>query len=344
MVAVALCTREKVQRALDQASSVRNNSRIDDAIAAATEDVEGATHRRWYPTTATRYPRSRQIEGDTLWLNSMEFELLSLTAFTVAGTSYAQAVDYRLEGEGPSYERLKLLTGSSATFSIEPFDMILTGEFGSSNRTRAAGSLAANINASVTSMTISDSGPAGIGVGDLVTIGTERVIVTEKSLVYIGATVTGAVAASNGATTIPVSDGTLVKLGEVITVGGERMFVEDIAGSNLIVRRGWAGSVLETHANTDAVFAPRVCTIERAATGSTAASHTAGDVLYRNDPPPLVQEAALAYALVHLEQSKAAYGRVVGSGDNAREAGGRGLKQIEDELIRRHGRVRYGSA
>ena len=59
-------------------------------------------------------------------------------------------------------------------------------------------------------------------------------------------------------TTIAVPDGTLYSVGAVVewqtgTVGYEQMYVDDIAGNNLTVIRGYNGTTAETHTSGDAV-------------------------------------------------------------------------------------------
>jgi hypothetical protein len=69
-------------------------------------------------------------------------------------------------------------------------------------------------------------------------------------------------------------------------------------------------------------------TVERGALGSTAATHTTADAVLLYQAPAPIRTLQLAEALVEWEQEKAGYGRVVGSGDNAREAVGKGIEDI----------------
>lgn len=341
MTDIAYCTREQVQNALNQAGTTRSNARIDSAIRAAGNAVEGCTRRRWYPTTATRYPDWRRyVQGYVLWLDTIDTEILTVQSFTVDGTALVENTDFQLYPDGgPSYTSLRILDTSSAWFSSTDRGNVLIGEFGSSNATRDAGTV---VNLTTSMLTVSDS--SLVGVGDLLTIDSERMNVIGKVLATTGATVNGAVAASAATRSVTVSDGTLINDGETITIGAEQMFVESIAGNVLTVRRAEYGSQLEAHATSDVVYAGRTVVVERAVTGTTTASHSAGATILANNPPALVQEFALAHSLVTLEQSRSAYGRVLGSGDNQREAIGRGLKDIENDLIERYGRVKSGAA
>lgn len=338
---VCYTTRERVQLILDQADTVRLNSRIDECIAAASFDAEGELHRRFYPTVGVRYPDPHWVQGSSLWINNIDHEVISTTSLVVDGTTFVQGTDFYLDPDrgSPPYNVIRLYRESSQAWSTDQRSIVHTGVFGGSNSTMAAGDLAANISSTTaTSMTITDS--SLIGVGDLVLIDSERVLVTEKSMVDSTATVSGAVASSMATSTVPVSDGTKVIAGEYILVGSERMFVESVTGNNLTVKRAQQGSVLAAHASPDVVYVPRVCTIVRAMYGTTAATHTSGADLARNKAPALVSEFTTALTLNYLEQGKAAYARTVGSGDAERvvNSGGAGLKDIRDRAYYAHGR------
>ena len=340
---VGYTTRERVQATLDQADSVRNNRRIDECVQAASRDLEGMLSRRFYPYTGVRYPDARWASGGTLWLNHIDFEILSLDSLVVDGVTFTAGTHYYLDNQVPSgaYTAIRLINTSNAAWTTVQRGIVPTGTFGGSNGSAAAGALAASMSNSVTTMTITDS--SLLGVGDLVLIDSERIIITEKSMSDTTATVSGStVTASNGLTTIPVSDGTKIHIGEQILIGSERMFVENIAGNNLTVKRATNASVLAAHTNADPVYAPRLCTITRAAAGTTAASHNSAASLTKNNPPGLVSELGLALTLNYLEQGKSAYARTIGSVDNERAAPGGGLRDVlarADKAYGRHGRI-----
>lgn len=347
MTEVAYCTREMVQHALNQADSVRNNRRVDQAILAGARDVQGWVHRRFYPETDLRYPDPRRrVLGDVLWLNSIEYELLSVTSLVLDGTTAVAGTDFYLEPEtrddGQGYTSIRLYPESDVSWPAAPRTIALTGVFGSSDATAPAGALAVAISStSATTLTLTDSSLAG--VGDLITIGTERLIVTEKEMIDTTATVTGAVDASDSDTTIPVSNGALIEAGELVLIGAERMFVESVSGNTLVVKRKQNASTLAAHVNTDVVYAPRLATVERGVLGTTVATHLIGAAITRNRPPSLITEFNLALALNNLEQGRSAYAREVGQGENAREAAGRGVKDIAKDCVQAYGRLRYGA-
>lgn len=344
MARVSYCTREMVQHALGQSDTVRNNRNIDRAILSAADDIHGLVHHRFHPWTRTVYPDPRRyVNGNVLWLDHIDYEMCSITSITVDGAPLVAGTDFYLEPElGPPFTSVRLYRASRAAWPADERSITITGEQGASSAAVSAGTLAGAINASVTSMLVPDS--SLIGVGDLVTIGTERVIVTGTTLASTTATVSGSVASQTGERAITVSDGTLIQEGELIAIDSERMSVETIAGNVLTVKRAENGSLLQAHSNGATVYAPRSCTIARGQTGTTAASHSQGDTLLVNDPPPLVREAALALAEVHLEQGKSGWNRTVGTGDAEREATGGSLKRIIEDLKAEYGRVRIGVA
>lgn len=341
MTDIAYCTRTQVQDALAQADTFRTSARIDAAIRAGARQAEAAARRRFYPTTRTFYPEIRYVTGALLWLDRIDYEMLSVASFTVDGTVRTEGTDFFMRPADPPYTSLKLIDTSSAAFSSLDLAMVMTGEQGGSNRTRAAGALSGALTSTQAGIVVTDC--SLVGVGDLLTVGAERMNVIGQSYATTGATLAGNVTASTAERSITVSDGTLLHEGERIQIDSERMFVESIAGNTVTVRRAELGSLLAAHTTSTALYAARAFTVERGVTGTTAATHADAATITANDPPTLVKETNLAYALVDLTQSQAAYGRVVGSGDNQRESSGRGLAQIVDDLIAAHGRVRLGS-
>lgn len=334
-------TRERVQRTLDYADAYRSNRVIDDAIAAAGRDIEGWTHRYFYPTTTTRYPDPwRQIHGGILWLNSNIYELCSVSSLTVDGVTWTQGVDFYLEPEdGPPFTTIRLYPDAGRAWPSDARTIRIAGDVGASNATAPAGALTAPIaSASATVMSVSDS--SLIGVGDLVSVDSERVIVTGKSLSSSLTTVSVDLGALAQNVTMTVASGAAVNIGEQLTVDSERMYVESIAGNVVTVKRAVNGSVLAGHLNGAAVYAPRNAAIERGQTGTTAVTHSTAAALRINDPGALVSEAALAFTLNNFEQGRQAYARMVGSAENTQESTGRGVKQIVDDLVALHGRIR----
>jgi len=327
------CSREDVMSALDS-KTTSNIDAIDRAIVAASDAIDGAMHRIFYPSRETRYfdyPNyySRSRTGE-LWLD--DSELLSVETITSGGVEILAGSYFLYPSNGKPYNRLALNRATSASFtsgSTAQRSIVITGVYGYTDAETAAGALTAGMDAVQTTIQVSDS--SAIGVGNLIRVGSERLVVTGKSLLDSGQQLQGSLGTQNNAVTVPVEDGSGFHVGEVILIGAERMLILDIAGDDLIVKRAVQGSVLNSHALNDVVYVPRLLTVERGSVGTTAALHSNGAAIYRHTPPGLIQELCLAEAINTLEQQSSGYARVIGSGDNQREAPGRGLNDIRSQ-------------
>jgi hypothetical protein len=334
------CTREQVKAALDVAETARADTRVDRAIESASDDVDGLLHRRFWPWTGVRYfawPDPQQGTPWRLWLNADE--AITLTALTADSTPIP-ASDYFLEpvNAGPPFTHIEINLGTASAFTsgaTHQRAIAGTGVFGHSATEAAAGQLAEALDASETAVDVTDS--AALGVGDLVRVDDERMLVVGKTMLTTGQTLQTPLTASAANTTVVVSSGAAYAVGETILLDSERMSIEDIAGNNLIVKRAFDGSVLTTHTGST-IYAPRTLTVARGAAGTTAATHSTAAALARHVSPGLVRDLALAYALNQLLQERSGYARVAGQGDNQREFTGRGIKAIEDDAYTRYGR------
>ena len=119
---------------------------------------------------------------------------------------------------------------------------------------------------------------------------------------------------------------------------GERMLIDDIAGTSLIVRRAWDGTALAAHTTGATIFALRQFTVTRGALGSTAASHSSSDPIYVHAFPGLINELCVAETVCALEQNAGAYARTVGTGASARDSVGAGLEDVRARAYAAYGR------
>ena len=315
-------TVEQLQAATDFKTTGYETDRLKRLLESASALIDRKFHRHFYPLTETRtytdpyFTTPRRTTSSGFWL---EADLQSLTSATADST--AQTVgDIELYSStyGPPYSWVGL-TGS---------DIDLVGVWGYTNDTESAGTITANI-ASTTATTCACSNSSAVGLGDLITINSERFIVTGKAMLDTG------VDFSSGGTTADVSDNAITMdgagllVGETILADAEKMLiVEYNSGTEVAtVKRAYDGSILATH-TTPSVYAPRTLTITRGATGSTAATHTSADAISRNVAPPLITSLCVAEALVGYEQEASGFARTIGSGDNTREAKGVGLAAI----------------
>lgn len=324
-------TRDQVLRALDTTPPLAEAARIDRLIEAASRNIERITHRIFYPLTAAK-TLGPFTGGDRLWLNA---DLQSISSLTEDGTAVS-ASNYALQPRqyGPPYNRIDLEVAISG-------DIIVTGVWGFSADEAVAGALAEADDGSETDLNVTDSGK--IGIGDLILIGTERMIVTDKALLDTTADLNANLTASDAETTIAFDGAGTPLAGEEITIDSERMFIESVAGTNLIVRRATSGSVLAAHTDGAAIYAPRTLTVARAQAGTSAASHSSADAITKNVPPGLINELCIAEVLAAREQELSGYGRNIGQGEGTMEFSGRALAALRDQVVQQYQRPRYGA-
>jgi hypothetical protein len=251
------------------------------------------------------------------WLDT---DLLSLTSCTVDDVAQTVAdIELYPSHYGPPYSWIGV-TGA---------DIDVVGVFGYSDDTAAAGTIVEDLTAAETAVDVSDS--SLIGIGDLILVNAERMLVTAKSQLDSGQNLSGDLVANTNDVTVGLTLGTAFAVGEIILVDSERMLIVDISGNNGTVKRAYDGSVLAAHSATADIYVPRTLTVERAAAGTTATTHTNADTITRNLPPSLITDLTLAEALTTYEQESAGYARVVGSGESQREARGAGLVDLRSQ-------------
>lgn len=331
------CTREDIRSALDAASAARSDAQLDRALDAAARAVASRCNRTLAPVIATRYFDWPAPQASTSWVLRLDDnDLISVSAITSGGVTVPVG-DVNLEpaNSGPPYTRVETrLDRSSAWSSGDTHQraIAITGLWGFADDQVPAGALAGAINASTTAVTVTDS--SLVGVGHLLTVGTERMTVTGKRLLDTGQTLQTPLTAKNNEQLVTVPDGAAFHLGETITLGAERMKIRDIAGDTLIVDRPVDGTVLDSHTGT-AIYAPRVLTVARATGGTTAASALDGAAVTRWAPPGLVHQLAVAEAQNWLLQEQSGYLRTTGSrasGSGSSEASLNALIDLREQV------------
>lgn len=334
-------TREQIKRALDSADT-RDDAHVDRAAASASEDVDTLCHRVFWPRVAARtfdWPTTTQ-PGAPAWLLWLDrHDLITLTAASSGGVAISTGDVLLRPDHGPPYTRVELDRSTSAVFGggdTPQRDITLTGLWGYRNDETPAGELAAAVaSTTTTNVTVTDS--AAVGIGALLRVDTERMIVTGKTMATTGQT--GSLTADDTARTLTVSDGTAFAVQETLLLDAERVVVGDIAGNTLIVRRAQDGTALAAHTGAT-IYAPRTLTVERGAGGTTAATHDSAAAVVVWTPPPLVHELALALAVTTVMQTRAGYARTAGTGDQQRETTGRGVAEARKRCRAAHGRYR----
>lgn len=333
-------TREQVSRSLEVFASSYAGSLIDATIGAASHSAEGFLHRRFYPELRTIKRDWPNKSYSPSWeVNLWDQEMISLEAVTSGGTDITADCLLRRADDlaEPPYDSLEVSLGSNSALSAgTSFQQSLNirGLFGynDTDTATAGGSLGAGITNSATLITLNPSnGTLTVGIGSLILIGTERMVVLDRRMATSGQTLSSSVTDIQSARVITSAGASNFAREEVILIGGERMRIDDIAGNNLLVTRAYDGTVLETHTNGDTIYALRSCLVARAVLGSTAASHNSADPVYVHAYPALLNQLVIAETVVMLEGNSAAYAATSGTGSRQISAAQKvGLDDIRD--------------
>jgi hypothetical protein len=306
-------TREQVKAALDVAETARANPQVDRAIAAASRTIEGRLHRKFYPQVGTRHfdwPNPQRARPWRLWLD--QHELISITSLTAGGVTIDPG-DYLLyPDDGPPYSRLEINLGGSAAFSsgaTHQKAIAITGVWGSAPDEEQIGTLTSDLDADPADTADVTWTVTDLGVGAILRIGDERLIVTQRTMVDSGQNTTGALLDRASDVTVPVADGSAYAAGQVLLIDSERMLVVDVAGNQLTVKRAWDGSVLASHSSGADVFHLAGVDIARAQLGSSLAAHGSGAAVYRHVVPGPVSALCVGLALAQVLGEQSGYAR-----------------------------------
>jgi hypothetical protein len=264
--------------------------------------------------------------------------------------------------QGWPFTYMELDRSTTAAWGAGPtpqHSIAATGTWGWYNP-QPAGTVAASVNSSVTSVTVSDGSQAAAGdllildpgtgaapfpaypgtAGALGAITGERVLVTGKSTAATGLTQSGlgCSTASSGDNALSTTGSGTLNVGEVLLLDTEQMLVTDITGSVATVKRAWNGTVLATH-SAATVNAYRTLSVLRGQLGTAAASHSGGALVSKHNPPGLIRDLNLAGALNRVLQETSGYARTVGAADNQVPVSGAGLAALWAEARATFGRT-----
>lgn len=343
-------TREEVMDAFDVKEAAHRFAQVDSAIASASDDIDGWLNRHKHgvaPRLATRYfdwPSSNYAAAGRIWFD--ENELISATTITAGGVVMPPA-DYFLEpvNSGPPFTYVETNIGSNAVFSnvnTRQHAVSILGVWGISDNQLPAGLLAEALDASETAVDVTDA--SLVGVGSVLLADAERMLVTGRSMLSTGQTLTADISAMKNVVAVNVASGAALHVGETILVDSERMLIVDIVGNVATVKRGYDGSTLAAHITGATVYAPRTLTVERGALGTTAATHLTAAPITKWEVPDLIRDLCRAEAITRLEQEFSAYGARVYSDEAERDSSGtevvagRGLTDIRRAAARRYKR------
>lgn len=337
-------TRQALAAALDVAPSASANARLDRAIVEGSKAVETLTRRVFYPVRDTRYfdypAPGRSAPAYRIWLGADE--LISVESVTVAGEA-VDVADVLLEpvNDGPPYTHLDIdqSTGTAwqAGQTWQRAVAVLGLYAGGPDDRETIGATAEALDASETDIDVTAAAGTGAGIGDVIIVGTERMLVTSFGWLTTGAT--ASLTASAADQSITVADITAYADGELLLLGGERLQIQDRAGTTITVERAVQGTTLAAH-TTETLYAARTLRVVRGVSGSTAAAHDTAATIERQVYPPAVTALALAEAEVQLQQQAGGYARPQGAGAGARPVASGTLEDVRARCEDEHRRWR----
>jgi hypothetical protein len=338
-------TRRMVKSATDITTTAEFDAQIDSALESAADEVDSLCHRRFYNIQETAFfdwPNFQRAYPWRIWLEGRE--LATVTAPVPVVTSGATVIPagsllWGPWNYAPPFRKVEINRSTSASFglgSTPQKDVSILGLFGYWAKTRPAGALAAAVtDTTSTTITVTDSSLAD--AGDVLTIGTETLLVADTAMADTGQAQSGSgcSTASDADNQLTVADGTSLHGHEVIGLDAERMLITSITGNVATVQRAYDGTVLATHTNAE-VFALRALTVTRGGFGSTAATHSNAAPITAALVPGDVRELALAEALNTVFQKTSAYARTIG--ENTRVVPGGSLPDLRSRVMRGYGR------
>jgi hypothetical protein len=338
---VLYATREDVQRALDVKETARNRRQIDDALEAASRSVEGMCHRRFYPVLATRLFDWPPRAGMTPWVLRLDDQELISVGALASGGSTITSDEYLLEpvNFGPPFNRVEINIGTDASFgggNTYQRAIQISGLWGYRNTESMLGAAVEALDASEVGVDVDGATSAAVGVGSVLRIDSERMLVTGRSQLSTGQT--GTLGAGKNDVTLTVASGAAFAVDEVILLDSERMRIDDIAGNALTVERAHDGTVLAAH-TAATIYSPRTLTVTRGALGTTADTHVSGTTVYQWEPPGLVRQLVKAEAITQLTQERSGwFMKASTTGTSAGKVSADALQTLRDQTYTEHGR------
>jgi hypothetical protein len=349
-------TEEDILNSLEAADTSKSRGLIAKFLEPGSRAVEGLLKRRFYPERKTRYFDWPQYTYGPTWEIELGSDVLvSLESLTSGGTAIPNGSVFLRRADGrdePPYTSIEIDLSTSYAFqSGNTFQRAIAveGVFGyaPTDTSEAVATLTAGISSSDTLLTLTpavDSFSDAVGVGSLVLIGTEYLVLTGRRSVSFGQTLQTDITDKQSAEELEVGSGSAFTLGETISINSERMRIDWISGNTLTVTRAHDGSTLAEHTAGTDIFAGRQFRARRASLGTDAAIHSGGASVYVHSYPGPVTALAIAETVVLLEQNASAYARIVGSGPSARESSGQGLESIRNMALDTMGRPNRSTA
>lgn len=296
--------------------------------------------RRFYPiendTASYDIPAIDRGSSRRLWFDGVD--IIEIDSLTVGGVAIP-STDYVLQpvNAGPPYRWLQIKDNATGALTPdgERYNAVEIGcTTGYSNELTPVGELTANLDATET-ITDIDLDPT-VGVGSLLKIGAEFVVVVDKLWSSSPDSLAVDLAKQSNAGTITVATASSYCSGEIIRVGTELMRVEyhDTATGVISVKRNVGGTTLQPHTSGATIERLSDYKLSRGVCGTTAATHLGGATVSMWVIPETLRQLVTAESITTVQQTVSGYARTVGAGDNSFEAKGVGLDDIRRQARR----------
>ena len=346
------CSREAVQRGA-LLYGTEYHTVIDRLIEASSRGIDGTAHTRFIPLTDVRYfPfSSKYIRGAKLYFDADLWSLTSLTDQGTTARTLTSGTHFILQpdNEGPPYHWAEILSSQALTFesgsTTSQRAFTVTGQWSRHSATLPASQLNGAISSTTaTSLEVDDG--SKVEVGFTLLIESEQCFVSERDEVDIGTNSTNAMTADDTDTALTLGDPTNnLCTGELIRINSEQMRVTAVSSATeVVVERAVNGSTLAAHLTAQDIYVYRRFTVERGVNGTTAATHADNTTLTRYAVPGPIEELCVAETIAALQQERAGWGRVVGTGERQVELSGRALSDLRRRALgqyRRHQLVSF---
>lgn len=325
------CNRLDVMTATEEKLTVDSIRQVDSGLEAAAQEVERLVHRRFWNQIRTNkwdWPNYQRAAPWKVWFDAAE--LADVTALvptvTTGGTSIPNsAIFWGPWNYAPPFTFLELDRSQSYSFGVGSTpqqDIQILGNYGYWTKTRPGGTLAAAVSSTTAStVTVSDSSKPG--VGDVIYVDSESMLVSDNAMADTGQAQQGdgCSTASPSDNVLTVSSGAAISAGEILQLDAEWMLAESVTGSNVTVVRAYLGTQIAEHASAE-VYAPRALTVIRGFGGTTAATHLVNATVNVALIPPEARELAIAEAQNFVYQKTSAYARTIGADGGTTVPGG----------------------
>lgn len=243
--------------------------------------------------------------------------LLKVTSIVNDGTTLA-ASDYVLRPDGRHWENgpytsIEIARGGAiGAWSEKQAAIVITGWRGLYDEIISLGIAVSQL---IGEATIAVSDGSLVSPGMMIKIDDEWELITTTGAASAStATLSGDLTTDSGNEEFNISDGTKIKIGELIKIDFELLRVLDISGNAIQTVRGVNGSKRSTHTSGAAINVHRTFAVTRGANGSTPVAHTAATV-YQQIPPADINYLCRQVTALMIKKAQTGYSGRGGNDD-----------------------------